>query len=204
MPLARIWMHNGMVRTAEEKMSKSVGNIFQLSEALDRFGAEAVVAYLSSGHYRQPLEFSERALEEAAARLERLRNFLAEPPAEGAEDPLRRRAAARSSSPRSPTTSTRRGRGRRCSSWSPRATGGRCPARTTRSPSCSPLLGLESLLGRAARSGRPRGARRCSPSASEARAERDFERADRIRDQLAERGWEVRDTPDGRAGCVRQ
>ncbi|MBA3370629.1 MAG: cysteine--tRNA ligase, partial [Thermoleophilaceae bacterium] len=74
-PLARIWMHNGMVRTEAEKMSKSLGNVFQLSEALDRFGREALVAYLSSGHYRQPLEFSERALEEAAARVERLRNF---------------------------------------------------------------------------------------------------------------------------------
>ena len=59
-PLARIWMHNGMVRTDAEKMSKSVGNIFQLSEAIDRFGGPAVVAYLTSGHYRQPLEFSER------------------------------------------------------------------------------------------------------------------------------------------------
>ena len=38
-PLARIWMHNGMVRIDEEKMSKSVGNIFQLSEAVERFGA---------------------------------------------------------------------------------------------------------------------------------------------------------------------
>ena len=66
-PLARIWMHNGMVQMAEEKMSKSVGNIFQLSEALDRYGRDAVVAYLISGHYRQPLEFSEEALEEAAA-----------------------------------------------------------------------------------------------------------------------------------------
>jgi cysteinyl-tRNA synthetase len=89
MPLARIWMHNGMIRTAEEKMSKSVGNIFQLSEAIDRFGREAVVAYLSSGHYRQPLEFSERALEEAETRLERIRNYLAEA-ADGAgeEDPF--------------------------------------------------------------------------------------------------------------------
>ena len=61
-PLARLWMHNGMVQIAEEKMSKSVGNIFQLSEALDRYGREAVVAYLVSGHYRQPLSFSEGAL----------------------------------------------------------------------------------------------------------------------------------------------
>ncbi|KAB2856007.1 MAG: cysteine--tRNA ligase, partial [Bauldia sp.] len=60
-PLARIWMHNGMVQTDAEKMSKSEGNIFQLSAALERFGAPAVVAYLASGHYRQPLAFSEDA-----------------------------------------------------------------------------------------------------------------------------------------------
>src|SRR6266511_1739137 len=40
-PLARIWMHNGLVQLDEEKMSKSVGNIFQLSEALERFGGQA-------------------------------------------------------------------------------------------------------------------------------------------------------------------
>ena len=56
-PFARVWMHNGMIETDAEKMSKSEGNIFQLSEALDRYGREAVVAYLISGHYRQPLAF---------------------------------------------------------------------------------------------------------------------------------------------------
>ena len=75
-PLARIWMHNGMVQLDEEKMSKSEGNIFQLSEAIDRFGGEAVVAYLAVGHYRQPLAFSEEILEEAAAPLEGIRNYL--------------------------------------------------------------------------------------------------------------------------------
>ncbi len=79
-PLARIWMHNGMVRTDAEKMSKSVGNIFQLSEAIDRFGGPAVVAFLTSGHYRQPLEFSEEALAQAGARIERVRNYLADAP----------------------------------------------------------------------------------------------------------------------------
>ncbi len=58
-PFARVWMHNGMVETDGEKMSKSEGNIFQLSEALDRYGREAVVAYLISGHYRQPLAFGD-------------------------------------------------------------------------------------------------------------------------------------------------
>ena len=77
-PFAHVWMHNGMVDAAGEKMSKSEGNIFQLGEALDRYGREAVVAYLISGHYRQPLAFGELPMEEAVARVERLRNFFRE------------------------------------------------------------------------------------------------------------------------------
>ena len=69
-------MHNGMVQTDEQKMSKSEGNIFDLARALDTYGPEAVVAYLVSGHYHQPLAFSADALEESRARCERLRNFL--------------------------------------------------------------------------------------------------------------------------------
>ena len=77
---ARIWMHNGMIETDAEKMSKSEGNIFQLSEALDRYGREAVVLYLVSGHYRQPLAFSAEQMEQAVAQVERLRNFFREHP----------------------------------------------------------------------------------------------------------------------------
>ncbi len=79
-PFARLWMHNGMIETDAEKMSKSEGNIFQLSEALDRYGREAVVDYLISGHYRQPLAFGPEQMEQAAARVERLRNFFREHP----------------------------------------------------------------------------------------------------------------------------
>src|SRR6476661_8196137 len=75
---ARLWMHNGMVATDAEKMSKSEGNIFQLFEALDRYGREAVVLYLISGHYRQPLAFGAEQMEEAVAQVERLRNFFRE------------------------------------------------------------------------------------------------------------------------------
>src|SRR5690242_12985048 len=77
-PFARVWMHNGMIETGAAKMSKSDGNIFQLSQALDTYGREAVVAYLISGHYRQPLAFGEEQMEEAVARVERLRNFFRE------------------------------------------------------------------------------------------------------------------------------
>ena len=85
---ARLWMHNGMVQTDAEKMSKSEGNIFQLSEAIDQYGAEAVVAFLISGHYRQPLAFGPGEMDEAVAQVERLRNFfrgqpVGEAPGEG-------------------------------------------------------------------------------------------------------------------------
>jgi cysteinyl-tRNA synthetase len=77
-PFAQIWMHNGMIETADAKMSKSDGNIFQLSEALDSYGREAVVAYLISGHYRQPLAFGDEQMKQAGAQVERLRNFFRE------------------------------------------------------------------------------------------------------------------------------
>ena len=66
-PLARIWMHNGMLELGSEKMAKSVGNIRGLSEVLDDVGPEVVLLFMSTGHYRQPLAFSDEALESAKA-----------------------------------------------------------------------------------------------------------------------------------------
>ena len=110
-PLARIWMHNGMVQAgADEKMSKSLGNIFLLGEAIEAFGAEAVVRFLVSGHYRQPIAFGERELEQAAAANERIREFFRGGPRTGGEPGAVVAAASKHSSTRSPTTSTRRGR----------------------------------------------------------------------------------------------
>src|SRR5205807_54896 len=72
-PLARVWMHNGMVRFDDEKMSKSIGNIRTLGAALDEFGRDALVMYFVRGHYRQPIEFSAAALAEAPPPPEALR-----------------------------------------------------------------------------------------------------------------------------------
>ena len=74
-PLARIWMHNGMVQMGAEKMAKSVGNIRLLHQALEEFGRDALVMYFARGHYRQPLAFSPEALEEAGRAVERLREL---------------------------------------------------------------------------------------------------------------------------------
>ena len=196
LPLARIWMHNGMIQTAAEKMSKSVGNIFQLSEALDRFGAEAVVAYLSSGHYRQPLEFSERALEESAARLERIRNYLSEAPDDGgAEDPAVAERRERFLAALADDFNTPR-------AWAEVfelvAEGNRRPLSGARAAlgELLGLLGLESLL-EPPDEAPDADAEALLAERERARADRDFERADELRDRLAALGWEVRDTAEG-------
>jgi cysteinyl-tRNA synthetase len=74
--LARIWMHNGMIQLTGEKMAKSVGNIALLHEVVESYGRDAVVMYLISGHYRQPLAFGQAELDEADLRVLRIRNAL--------------------------------------------------------------------------------------------------------------------------------
>jgi cysteinyl-tRNA synthetase len=76
---ARMWMHNGMLRLAGEKMSKSLGNIVSLREALDRWGRETLLVYFLGGHWRKPIDFSDDALGQAAAQAESFRNVFRNP-----------------------------------------------------------------------------------------------------------------------------
>lgn len=59
---ANYWMHNGMIRTDGDKMSKSIGNIWLVRELLDNFDADTVKFFILSKHYRSPLDFSEEGL----------------------------------------------------------------------------------------------------------------------------------------------
>jgi len=62
-PFARFWIHNGFVNINREKMSKSLGNIFTLREALKRWHPEAIRLFLLSSHYRSPVDFTPDAIE---------------------------------------------------------------------------------------------------------------------------------------------
>ncbi|MDI3316712.1 MAG: cysteine--tRNA ligase [Bacillota bacterium] len=73
-PLARYWVHNGMVRVGEEKMAKSLGNYFTVERALELVSPEALRLYIFSTHYRNPLFFSVETLQEAARAQERLQH----------------------------------------------------------------------------------------------------------------------------------
>ncbi len=73
---ARVWMHNGMIRSEGAKMAKSVGNIFLLREVLDRYGPAVLLMYFLTTHYRSPLEFSIEKLDEARVAFQRLTDAL--------------------------------------------------------------------------------------------------------------------------------
>jgi len=72
-PFVKYWLHNGLVQLGEEKMSKSVGNLITIKEALGKYTADAMRIFVLSSHYRSPLTYSEDALEAAERGVERLR-----------------------------------------------------------------------------------------------------------------------------------
>ncbi len=69
---ARFWLHNGMLTFGGAKMSKSIGNVKQLHELLQTFPPEALRYALLSAHYRQPLDWSDALIEQSIATLDRL------------------------------------------------------------------------------------------------------------------------------------
>lgn len=73
---ANLWMHNGPLRTDDEKMSKSLGNFFTVREVLQHSKAEVVRNLLISSHYRSPINYSEQSLVQSAKALERFYHCL--------------------------------------------------------------------------------------------------------------------------------
>ena len=75
-PFVRYWLHNGLMQQDKEKMSKSIGNLVCIEDALDRFGPDAIRLFILGSHYRSPLAYSEQALEASQKGAERLRSAL--------------------------------------------------------------------------------------------------------------------------------
>ncbi|ADH85301.1 cysteine--tRNA ligase [Desulfurivibrio alkaliphilus] len=74
---ANLWVHHGFVTIKDEKMSKSLGNFLTIREVLERHPAEALRLFVFSTHYRNPLDYSETALQDAEAALTRIYSALA-------------------------------------------------------------------------------------------------------------------------------
>lgn len=75
-PFVRYWLHNGLLQLGEEKMSKSLGNLITVKDALQRYSADTLRLFVLSSHYRSPLTYSEKALKAADNGVERLRQAL--------------------------------------------------------------------------------------------------------------------------------
>ncbi|MBS3969155.1 MAG: cysteine--tRNA ligase [Clostridia bacterium] len=72
---ARYWLHNGFITVNQEKMSKSLGNFFLVREILEKFSPDAVRFYLLATHYRSPLDFDDEKLVVATKSLEKIKNL---------------------------------------------------------------------------------------------------------------------------------
>jgi cysteinyl-tRNA synthetase len=192
--LARLWMHNGMVRLDKAKMAKSVGNIFVLHDALATYGRDALIMYFCGGHYRQPVEFDDQRLEEAAARVKRIREAARKLIPGASPDwssPLRERffdaLAYDFNTPRALAE---------VFDWVREANASDSSVGEADLREMLGVLGLENLL-EAEEADAPPEAVELSEARERARAARDYGEADRLREQLRELGWEVRDGSGG-------
>ena len=192
----RTWMHNGMVEMGDEKMAKSVGNIRLLHAALDQFGRDAFLMWMVGAHYRKPVAYRRRRSRTRRRAVARVRDVM--PPAGSRTPPGTRRVPRARSSTRWRTTSTRRRPAPCCSTGWRRPTAAWTRARRVGRGGCGEMLyalGLETLLE--ADEEAPEELQQLAAERDEARAARDFERADRIRDQLAERAGRSATPPTG-------
>jgi cysteinyl-tRNA synthetase len=171
-PFAQLWMHNGMLRLAGEKMSKSLGNIVSLREALDEWGRETLLVYFLGGHWRKPIDYSDQVLEQAAAQAESFRNVFRGESVEGGDwDAF---AAALEDDFNTPEALAE-------------MHGWRDHDLLRRGLE---VFGLESLAEVVTA---PAELEELARARLEARAQKDFATSDRLRDEIEAAGWVVRD-----------
>jgi cysteinyl-tRNA synthetase len=195
---ARYWLHNGFLNVDNEKMSKSLGNFFTIRDVLQRFDGETLRFFMLRTHYRSPFNFSDAHLEDARQALRRLYTALdGVVPADGVLDWTQPQAAAfRAAMDEDFNT--------------PLALAVlfdlASELNRTRSPATAALLRqLGGVLGVLQQS--PRGYLQGGLDATDiesaiaarqaAKAAKDYAEADRIRKDLAARGIELKDGPQG-------
>ena len=172
---ARIWMHNGLLTLGGEKMSKSLGNDMTIRGVLDDWGREVALLLLLSGQWRKPLDFNQGTLEQAAAQLETFRNVFRSPSEQVGE--WAELEAALDDDFNTPEALAVM-HGWREHDLLRRAFG---------------IFGLESI---AEVEEAPLELIELAERRREAREAKDFAGADRLRDEIAAAGWEVRDVAE--------
>jgi cysteinyl-tRNA synthetase len=179
-PFARVWAHNGLLELAEEKMSKSVGNIVSLRDVLDSYGRDAILVLFAGAHYRSPVEYSDEAMEAARAQAEGFRTAFRVAASRGASgwDDF---AAALDDDFNTPAALALLHEWRAAGQMDLLERGLRVFG-----------LGIESPTDEV-----PEEVRRLAEERSQARDRQDFDRADGLRAEIESRGWEVQDVAEG-------
>jgi cysteinyl-tRNA synthetase len=213
-PFTHCWLHNGMLRLADEKMSKSRGNVERLRDALDRVGRETLLAFFAGARYRMPIDYHDRALEQAAAVAERFRETLrnarryVRAGASGDDDAIAtvaRDAAAAFDAAMADDLDTPAALAvlHGLATELNAAVGGGAAVASSVEVAADALrdalwvLGLETLDPGAVAAELPADLVEMAAERDRARASRDFARADALRDAIISRGYVVRDTPQG-------
>jgi cysteinyl-tRNA synthetase len=168
-------MHNGLLTMAGEKMSKSLGNDMTIRGVVDVWGREVALMLLLSGQWRKPLDFTDETLEQAAAQLETFRNVFRSPSAPVGD--WAELEAALDDDFNTPEALAVM-HGWRDHELLRRAFG---------------IFGLDSV-GEAEEA--PAEVARLAERRREARDAKDFSESDRLRDEIAAAGWEVRDVTE--------
>jgi cysteinyl-tRNA synthetase len=174
---ARIWTHNGMLRFTGEKMSKSAGNVVTMRDALDEWGRETLLLYFMGAHWRKPIDYSDASMTQARAQAEGFRNVFREESRPAPDGSWERFVDVLDDDFNSPEALAL------MHQW-------RDHELLSRALDVFGLAALSESEDAPAELG-SLAARR-----QEARARRDFDEADRLRDEIEAAGWDVRDVSE--------
>jgi cysteinyl-tRNA synthetase len=178
---AKVWMHNGMLQFGGEKMSKSLGNDVSIRNVIDTWGREVALLFFMTAHWRKPIDFTDATLAQAKAQVETLRNFFVDMPSGGEPKEQERLAAALDDDFNTPDALAL------FHDWRSRGLAADLHAGLE-------LFGLGSL---GERDEAPAEVVALAEQRQAAREAKDFGEADRLRDAIAELGWDVRDVAGG-------
>jgi cysteinyl-tRNA synthetase len=199
-PFARHWMHNGFVELEGQKMSKSLGNIANLLDLSDSYDPRAYRLLVLQAHYRSPIEVTTTTIDNAVNSLARLDAFARAtadlPSADAPSEVLDAFRAAMDDDLDTPrATALLFTQVRRANAALEAGDRARAAAAATAARTIAGTLGLE--LGAGGGAEAPPEVLALVEERQAARKDRDFARADAIRDQLAAAGWLVEDGPQG-------
>ena len=176
---AKLWMHNGMLEFSGEKMSKSLGNDVSLRNVLDTWGRETVLMFFLAAHWRSPVDFNDETLTQAKGRMDGFRATLLAA-SDGEAPGWDRFEEALDDDFNTPKALAV------MHEW----------AGTLLRQPLERALGIFGIEPPKARE-KSEEVLKLATQREQARLNKDYEEADRLRGEIARLGWDVRDTPEG-------